>query len=1191
MAETSWNDQHFESKRPKTDNNNNTHMHTIQHNLQKTGLTEEQRARMEENRRRALEKKQRKSILSLSTSSSVQQDQCPSPNIYNDVQRAQMEQNRRKALEKKQLMSQKPILSNPASTIHCSSHKKIYNDEQRARMEENRRRALEKKQQQQQQTTKLAPDLPKSTIQCASPTVYNNEQRARMEENRKRALEKRQQKQHQLSQGPISIPDPSASATKTSVQFPSQTITYSDEQRARMEENRRKALERRQRQMLQIHPLPSTSFLQKDTIQCTDRSEESDKKHQMSQPFAATVSVSAIQGPSSAQVHDEPSTSVPRKHTEQCPTHTIQCTDRSEESDKKHQMSQPFAATVSVSAIQGPSSAQVHDEPSTSVTRKHTEQCPTHTIQCTDRSEESDKKHQMSEPFAATALVSAIQGPSSAQVHDEPSTSVSRKDTDQCSTHMGKQETEHQISQPLAAMASASSLDISKQHFEHLENGREMDLNCKPEIPHAKSSTQPALQNNTQQSTSPISFEANPHMSQDAKLTSTLVGQNASKPSASGMMSGEALDLEPCHMESTIMTLDKMSNAEENRQSSVENQKQASSPMSPRHDANLKTQALELAGKVPAPSLDALVPHDDSNLILPTKELLSQRSAPASSQLDEPPALSPLKAASIKKSALPKLPPDLHYEESRVLPIIDDDIDTLIENAELDQPLLNTWTLFDHQKEGVTRALRMRRLILAFDMGLGKTIIGCVWAKAFLKTFEGIKIFVIAPVTLHEDWRRTASEATGMKTHPAKKPKPKKKKMKKKKEETRKTVTGKRKKKAKKIESDSEDESEEQPDTYDLYVFSWDKIVSFKDVMKDISGPYVVICDEAHSMQSMTTNRTKEALKLVYPKKCRGVLLLSGTPMKNGKPSNLFPLLKAVKHPFGDHQERYEFFFCNGQYREFRGSRRWDASGSSNLNVLNAHTTSHIFRLTKEECLSKELPPRKREFKKVPIPPRHELRYTQALKDLAEAFSSSHSFGGGGENDEILSSLHRLRQISSLAKVDAIVQLANSILIEESSLVLFTSFVNVAKETYEKLGGMDWVGELLTGETPQQKRQAMVDRFQSGLSPAFVCTYGAGGVGLTLTAACTVILIDRPWTPGDVAQAEDRVRRIGQKRPVRSIWIKAFPIDEQIDELIDHKEVNSNTAVDGKYYVSQNKSAPKIKISELVKSVLSNNKE
>lgn len=76
--------------------------------------------------------------------------------------------------------------------------------------------------------------------------------------------------------------------------------------------------------------------------------------------------------------------------------------------------------------------------------------------------------------------------------------------------------------------------------------------------------------------------------------------------------------------------------------------------------------------------------------------------------------------SSKKKSALPPIPPELQYEEARVLPINDDDIDTLIENAELDEPLLNGWSLYDHQKEGVLRALRMRRLILAFDMGLGE---------------------------------------------------------------------------------------------------------------------------------------------------------------------------------------------------------------------------------------------------------------------------------------------------------------------------------------------------------------------------------------------------------------------------------------------------------------------------------------
>ena len=93
---------------------------------------------------------------------------------------------------------------------------------------------------------------------------------------------------------------------------------------------------------------------------------------------------------------------------------------------------------------------------------------------------------------------------------------------------------------------------------------------------------------------------------------------------------------------------------------------------------------------------------------------------------------------------------------------------------------------------------------------------------------------------------------------------------------------------------------------------------------------------------------------------------------------------------------------------------------------------------------------------------------------------------------------------------------------------------------------------------------------------------------MTLTAACTVILVDRPWTPGDVCQAEDRVRRIGQKRKVRSIWLRAFPIDKQVDDLLDHKEDNSSTVVDGKECKgNQNRAAPKVSIAKLVKSLMS----
>ncbi|KAB0238284.1 DEAD/DEAH box helicase [Microcystis aeruginosa EAWAG127a] len=66
------------------------------------------------------------------------------------------------------------------------------------------------------------------------------------------------------------------------------------------------------------------------------------------------------------------------------------------------------------------------------------------------------------------------------------------------------------------------------------------------------------------------------------------------------------------------------------------------------------------------------------------------------------------------------------------------------------------------------------------------------------------------------------------------------------------------------------------------------------------------------------------------------------------------------------------------------------------------------------------------------------------------------------------------------------------------------------------------------GKRNRKNRQAIVDRFQAGTSKIFIGTIKAGGVGLTLTAANQVILVDRPWTPGDADQAEDRCYRIGQ---------------------------------------------------------------
>ena len=86
-------------------------------------------------------------------------------------------------------------------------------------------------------------------------------------------------------------------------------------------------------------------------------------------------------------------------------------------------------------------------------------------------------------------------------------------------------------------------------------------------------------------------------------------------------------------------------------------------------------------------------------------------------------------------------------------------------------------------------------------------------------------------------------------------------------------------------------------------------------------------------------------------------------------------------------------------------------------------------------------------------------------------------------------------------------------------------------------------------------------------------------------------MLDRPWTPGDAMQAEDRVRRIGQTREVRSIWLRAFQVDEQIDNLIEQKMANATNVVDKSSIAKhdQSKSAPKISLRDLIQSVVENN--
>ncbi len=287
------------------------------------------------------------------------------------------------------------------------------------------------------------------------------------------------------------------------------------------------------------------------------------------------------------------------------------------------------------------------------------------------------------------------------------------------------------------------------------------------------------------------------------------------------------------------------------------------------------------------------------------------------------------------------LPPELVYDPESIKPIKDEYRNKLTINARLNQPLLNGWTLYRHQKRAILKGLMKRRVILALDMGLGKTLIGCVWARAFKKSFDGLKIIVVCPVTLKKEWKRTAEEATGLSV---------------------------------------EDEKHAANDSLDMAIATWAKIPLAVD---PAIANFVAIFDEAHAMQSMEANRTQAALKLVFEKRCVGVLLLTGTPMKNGKPCNLFPLLKAVRHPLGLHQKAFERHFCQGRMASLGGrAPQWIASGQANLKQLHRLIEPSLLHMTKDEYLN-ELPPMKRETREVPINARYQKQYKEKVKNMA----------------------------------------------------------------------------------------------------------------------------------------------------------------------------------------------------------------
>lgn len=177
---------------------------------------------------------------------------------------------------------------------------------------------------------------------------------------------------------------------------------------------------------------------------------------------------------------------------------------------------------------------------------------------------------------------------------------------------------------------------------------------------------------------------------------------------------------------------------------------------------------------------------------------------------------------------------------------------------------------------------------------------------------------------------------------------------------------------------------------------------------------------------------------------------------------------------------------------------------------------------------------------------------------------------------EILSGLMRLRQICDTpslfmedydgesGKLESLRGLLEQIQAGGHRVLIFSQFRGMLDIIEKELESMEMGNFKITGSTQAKERQEMTTAFNAGEKDAFLISLKAGGVGLNLTGADTVILVDLWWNPAVEAQAIGRAHRMGQEQNVEVYrLITRGTIEEKIQELQESKKNLISTVLDG----------------------------
>lgn len=435
--------------------------------------------------------------------------------------------------------------------------------------------------------------------------------------------------------------------------------------------------------------------------------------------------------------------------------------------------------------------------------------------------------------------------------------------------------------------------------------------------------------------------------------------------------------------------------------------------------------------------------------------------------------------------------------------------------------------LRSYQVEGVHWLERLRSMhlngILADDMGLGKTLQTIVMLTQFKQEKRGMPSLVVCPTSLLYNWKEEIQ-----KFNP---------------EITTVIIDGTPQQRKKLIE---------KLGNYDLAITSYSLIQKDVELFDHAKLGYLIL-DEAQAIKNRATRNAK-SVKLL---KAFHRLILSGTPIENSLEElwSLFDfLMPGLLGTYERFVEKYVRNIGNQQ--------------GSGLDSLRRKLGAFILRRMKSDVLSE-------------LPAVTEIVYHCHLTDIQKDLYRSHAESAREELTKlvkkegfekvqihVLATLTRLKQIcchpalfakesaeaGDSAKYDRLLEMIESLMEGKKRTVIFSQYTKMLQILRQDLEKKGISFEYLDGSS--KNRMDIVKRFNENADiPLFLVSLKAGGSGLNLVGADTVIHYDMWWNPAVENQATDRVHRMGQKNSVSSYKLVTLgTIEEKIVELQNRKK-------------------------------------